>query len=156
MGELYEGAVRILFELRPPGYTRFVAHAVREIGNGLPFVIFGIRSSSRLDYTNLLDWIAEQWKRAGFATDGTLAGLEPILNSDGSRAKAVECLALIVEGDKDGWAVLSWREHARNLLGGAIHSADQTARMRAINLVHYLGARGYSEFRDLIPANVAG
>ncbi len=71
-------------------------------------------------------------------------------------AKAVECLALIVEGDKDGWAVLSWREHARNLLGGAIHSADQTARMRAINLVHYLGARGYSEFRDLIPANVAG
>jgi hypothetical protein len=85
LGELYEGAVRILFELRPPGYTRFVAHAVREIGNGLPFVIFNIRSSSRLDYTNLLDRIAERWKRAGFATDGTLAGLEPIPNSEGSQ-----------------------------------------------------------------------
>src|SRR5260221_12808042 len=33
LGELYEGAVRILFELRPPGYRLFVAHAVREIGN---------------------------------------------------------------------------------------------------------------------------
>jgi len=66
-------------------------------------------------------------------------------------AKAVECLALIVECDKDGWAVLSWREHARNLLAQAIHSADQTARIRAIDLIHNLGARGYSEFRDLLP-----
>jgi hypothetical protein len=66
-------------------------------------------------------------------------------------AKAVECLALIVEGDKDGWGVLSWPQHARNLLAAAIHSADETARMGAINLVHYLGARGYSEFRDLLP-----
>jgi hypothetical protein len=87
LSELYEGAVRILFELRTPGYRLFVAHAVREIGNGLPFVIFGIRSGKRLDYTNQLDRIANQWRRAGFATDGTLTGLEPIPNSDGARPK---------------------------------------------------------------------
>jgi hypothetical protein len=65
-------------------------------------------------------------------------------------AKAVECLALIVEGDKNGWGVLSWLDHARNLLAKAIQSVDQSARSRAIDLVHLLGARGYSQFRDLV------
>jgi hypothetical protein len=87
LAELYEGAVRILFELRPPGYCRFVAHAVREIGNGLEFIIFGIRSRERLDYKDRLDRIVSQWKRAGFAINRTLAGLEPIVNSDGPRPK---------------------------------------------------------------------
>jgi hypothetical protein len=38
--------------------------------------------------------------------------------------RAVECLAKIIEGDKDGWRVLSWREHARTLLATAINSVD--------------------------------
>ena len=62
----------------------------------------------------------------------------------------------IVEGDKEGWGVLSWREHARALLATVIHSADITARGRAIELVHSLGRRGYPEFRDLLPPNLSG
>jgi hypothetical protein len=31
LAELYEGAVSLLFDVPIPGYTRFVAHAVREI-----------------------------------------------------------------------------------------------------------------------------
>jgi hypothetical protein len=65
-------------------------------------------------------------------------------------AKAVECLELIIEGDKNGWAVLSWLDHARNLLAQAINSGDQSARTRAVDLVHHLGARGYPQFHDLI------
>ncbi len=69
-------------------------------------------------------------------------------------AKAVECLAMIIEGDKDGWRVLSWRDHARAMLAAAIHSADQTARTKALELIHHLGRRGYPEFRDLLPPNL--
>jgi hypothetical protein len=87
LSQLYEGAVRILFELRPPGYHAFVAHAVREIGNGLEFILFGVRSRQRLDYKDRLDQISDRWKSAGFSTNGSLAGLEPIQNSDGSRPK---------------------------------------------------------------------
>ena len=71
-------------------------------------------------------------------------------------AKAVDCLAMIVEGDKDGWAVLSWRDHARALLAATLHSADQTAHTRAVELINDFGRRGYPEFRDLLPANVMG
>jgi hypothetical protein len=66
-------------------------------------------------------------------------------------AKAVKCLAMIIEGDNDGWGVLSWRDHARALIGAAIHSDDQAARTTAVELIHHLGRRGYPEFRDLLP-----
>jgi hypothetical protein len=66
-------------------------------------------------------------------------------------AKAIDCLALIVEGDKEGWGVLSWREHARILLAKVVNSPDMTARGSAIELVHRLGRRGYPEYRDLLP-----
>lgn len=66
-------------------------------------------------------------------------------------AKAVECLAMIFEGDKEGWGVLVWREHARKILAEAIQSADLSARSAAVALVNRFGARGYPEFRDLLP-----
>lgn len=72
LAELYEGAVRLLYELRLPGYSRFVAHAVREIGNGLPFVISGGTSREQLQYKNRLDDILKEWEKAGFPIDGTL------------------------------------------------------------------------------------
>jgi hypothetical protein len=62
-------------------------------------------------------------------------------------AEVVECLALIVEGDKD-WGVFAWIDHARKVLSQVINSVDQSARTRAIDLVHRLGARGYSPYRD--------
>jgi hypothetical protein len=87
LSQLYEGAVRILFELRLPGYQALVSHAVREIGNGLEFILFGVRSRPRLDYTGRLDQLYNRWESAGFSTDGSLNGLEPISNPDNSRPK---------------------------------------------------------------------
>ena len=64
--------------------------------------------------------------------------------------QVVECLHLMVEGDKEGWAIYGWREHARTILATAIQSDNADAREAATTLVHRLGARGYLEFRDLL------
>ena len=71
-------------------------------------------------------------------------------------AKTIVCLALIIEGDKNGWGVLGWREHARTILATAILSTDEAARQGAAKLVHRLGTRGHFEFRNLLPADARG
>jgi hypothetical protein len=63
----------------------------------------------------------------------------------------VECLAMIVEGDQEGWGILGWRESARNILQDAMNSPDRDANAAAAKLIHKLGSRGYFEFRDLLP-----
>ena len=80
LGELYEGAVILLFgESLIPGRSRFITHAVREIRNRLPDAVGGSRST-RLDYVNKLDQIARLWQEEGLLTNGPF----PIENdSDG-------------------------------------------------------------------------
>ena len=67
LAELYEGSASLLFDYSVPGYTRFVAHSVREIRNRLPDAISGTTTSNRLDYKSLLDGIADGWDKAGLA-----------------------------------------------------------------------------------------
>jgi hypothetical protein len=74
LGELYEGAIRLIYKDRVPGWTRFVAHAVREIRNGLPDAISGARSGGSLQYKNRLDDLVEVWRNAGLPTDGSSPG----------------------------------------------------------------------------------
>jgi len=62
----------------------------------------------------------------------------------------MECLRLIVEGDKEGWNIRTWREPKRTILETALRSRDPIARQRAESLIHRLGARGYWDFRDLL------
>ncbi len=75
LAELYEGAVEMTFRHHPPGWTRFVCHAVREIGNRLPDVIAERMGGERLDYKNRLDEIVLRWEDAGLAVDGSRLGL---------------------------------------------------------------------------------
>ncbi len=70
LGELYEGALRMLFTGEFPGRTRFVAHAVREIYNQLPKVIVGPKKSVAVQYKNEFDQITKYWREAGFPLDG--------------------------------------------------------------------------------------
>jgi len=67
LGELYEGAVNLLFNgdhnNNFPGASRFVSHAVREIINNLPNYILG-RTSKPLQYVNYLDDILEKWENS--------------------------------------------------------------------------------------------
>ncbi len=72
LGELYEGAVKMLVENSLPGRTRYVAHAVREIRNRLPEVVSGVRSGPVFQWKQQLDELGEGWARAGFSIDGSL------------------------------------------------------------------------------------
>ena len=62
--------------------------------------------------------------------------------------EAVESLRMLFESDRDGWFILGCRRYARNILEVALQ--DVTVRQKAERLIHYLGRRGYLEFRDLL------
>jgi len=64
--------------------------------------------------------------------------------------KRVTALAKIVQGDPEGWVIYGSRDSVRTILGGALQSMDQNAKDKAKNLVHYLGAMGHLEYRDLL------
>jgi hypothetical protein len=68
-------------------------------------------------------------------------------------AKAVvECAKKIIERDPDGWGIGTWGKQARTIISFALTSVEESAQQEAINLIHYLGSRGYPEFRDLLPS----
>jgi len=62
----------------------------------------------------------------------------------------VECLKLLIEGDKEGWRIRTFHEAKRNILRAALHSQDPEARQVAENLINQLGAQGYWDFRGLL------
>lgn len=84
LAELYEGTVMILYLQDPllPGWSRLVAHAVREIRNQLPDTVAGreVSKKKRVDYKSKLDGLARVWPHAGFvvapasAPDATAPG----------------------------------------------------------------------------------
>ena len=65
-------------------------------------------------------------------------------------AESVECLGLLVDGDKDGWHTRMWDPQTRDILSSAFESSDPTGRQRAEDLVHRLGSLGYFQYRDLL------
>jgi hypothetical protein len=69
--------------------------------------------------------------------------------------ETVECLRLLAEGDTEGWRLYAWRGHARTILSTATQGADAKARESAVDLIHRLGARGYFDFRDLLPKTIS-
>jgi len=72
LGELYKGAVEMVFNEIFPGRVRFVSHAVREIRNRLPDVIAGPVSTNQVQYINRLDDLSKIWKKEGLSLDGSL------------------------------------------------------------------------------------
>jgi hypothetical protein len=64
---------------------------------------------------------------------------------------AVQCLRMMVAGDKEGWHIHMWKDSARSILRTALSSSDDNARREAEDLVNRLGALGhYAAFRDLL------
>ncbi len=62
----------------------------------------------------------------------------------------VACLAKMVDGDREGWRILGWREHARTILSAALSSDQEEAQSSARDIINGLGERGFHEFRDLL------
>lgn len=72
LGELYAGALNIIYSNRIPGRTRLIAHAVREIGNRLPDIITGV-IIPRFEWENKLDELSVEWRKAGLFTNVQLS-----------------------------------------------------------------------------------
>ena len=62
--------------------------------------------------------------------------------------EAVESLRMIFKSDHEGWLIQVSRKVTRNILEVALQ--DVSVRQKAERLIHYLGRRGYLEFRDLL------
>ena len=65
LGELYEGALRVMKDRSLPGRSRFICHAVREIRNRLPNSVAGNHAIERLSYPEEVTLIVKAWERAG-------------------------------------------------------------------------------------------
>ena len=77
--------------------------------------------------------------------DDVLEKLEGVVQS--MPKEAVECLELMVRGDKEGWRIYGWQEHIKPILSKALQTV---AASTAEDLIHYLGSRGYLDFGDLL------
>jgi hypothetical protein len=64
--------------------------------------------------------------------------------------QAVQCAALIIAGDAEGWVPRLHQEELRKILGAVLTSDDPTAKSAATDLVNRLLARGETGFRDLL------
>jgi hypothetical protein len=62
LGELYEGAVVLLYQDPVPGRVRLVAHAVREIRNRLPDAVTPARGGGRFEYSEAVEAIRPRWE----------------------------------------------------------------------------------------------
>lgn len=64
--------------------------------------------------------------------------------------ETLRALRLIIEGDTDGWGVLTWRNEAKSILTTGVAADDQDVVASAIDLIHWLVARGHREFSEVI------
>ncbi len=64
--------------------------------------------------------------------------------------KAIECAALIIAGDAEGWVARLHREELRRILQTGLASDEPGARQAAADLVNRLVAHGELDFRDLL------
>lgn len=72
LGELYEGALQMVYRDNFPGRTRFIAHAVREIRNRLPDVISGGNDRRSFQWKNEIDRVLTAWGKNGLPLDGSI------------------------------------------------------------------------------------
>ncbi len=65
--------------------------------------------------------------------------------------QVVTCLRFMVEGAKESWRIQGWGNYPRKILQTAIKNPDHEVRQAAVDLINFLGACGYFEFRELLP-----
>lgn len=73
--------------------------------------------------------------------------------SEKFRLESVQCLELLAKGDREGWKIHGWIEEAKTILSHAMQSGGSAAES-AEHLIHYLGSRGYLQFRPLLQGHL--
>lgn len=66
--------------------------------------------------------------------------------------EVVQCVSLMIEGDLEVWTIHGWVKELRAILSKTIRSSDLDARQATAEIVNRLGAKGFLEFRDLLPS----
>jgi hypothetical protein len=64
--------------------------------------------------------------------------------------QSVGALEQIIVGDKEGWTIYGWEQHARELLKSAIESDNPEAKESAVRVINLIGSRGQYGFRELL------
>lgn len=67
-------------------------------------------------------------------------------------SETVECLSMLVDGDRNQWGIASWATHAKTILASVLSSKIEPARSAAVSLINRLYARGFDEFQKLLNA----
>ncbi len=69
---------------------------------------------------------------------------------DDFSVQAITALNLVARGDKEGWRIRFSDGEYREIIQKVMNGADAKAKEIATDLIHYLGQRGYTEYRDLL------
>jgi len=100
-----------------------------------------------------LDWSISQLldvlQRTGKAEPDHLVIERLAVIREAMPGKALECLRLLIEGDKEGWLLLGQQENVRQILSSALTSADGHVREAATNFINWLAAKGIRDFLNL-------
>ena len=62
--------------------------------------------------------------------------------------QSVNCLRVIAESNREGWEIYASRNRIRKILEQGLQNPDAT--QEAERVIHYLGSRGFLDFRDLL------
>jgi hypothetical protein len=115
LGDLYAGALELLFGIKILGRSRFVAHAVREIANRLPDGIAGeqatLEGAKRIQPTHQLDAIAAIWIPLPAHDVG--AAVQPRAEATEAEAPSARLLS-VTEFKKLDKLIGEWIESKRN------------------------------------------
>jgi|LFRM01.1.fsa_nt_gb hypothetical protein len=68
--------------------------------------------------------------------------------------ESAQCLRIIAEADREGWTLSAGRDHIRRILEVALR--NPTVGKEAERIIHYLGSRGFLEFRNLLEGERRG
>lgn len=68
-------------------------------------------------------------------------------------ADALRCVSAMAAGDNTPWGVYMWRDDVSAVIAAVLEHGDASAQENARKLVHWLGAKGHREFRDLLRVN---
>jgi hypothetical protein len=129
-------------QITTSGKSKHYAKELSEFG--------GWFASGHLDLTWSISQLLEVLKRTGKAEPDHLVIERLVEICEAVPGQAVECLRLLIEGDKEGWLLLGQQENVRQLLSSALASADDHVKEAATDFINWLAARGIRDFFSLL------
>ena len=124
------------------GKSKHYARELSEFG--------GWFSSGHLEQDWAISQLMEVLNLTGKAEPDHLVIERLVAIREATPSKVVECLRLLVEGDKEGWLLLGQQENVRQILSSGLRSTDGHVREAATDFINWLAARGSREYLSLL------